>query len=273
MLHLQGLWTLPWWGYLLFALIFTHITITGVTIYLHRSQAHRALELRAPLAHFYRFWLWLTTGMVTKEWVAIHRKHHAQCEMEGDPHSPIVWLRGVEGKWNRALAMVRFVLWVGVLKYVRESHVSATMERYGAQTPDDWVEHNVYSRFPKVGVSLMLIVNLLCFGIWGVLIWGVQMLWIPIFAAGVINGVGHYLGYRNFESKHRKTGVVDSSKNILPWGILIGGEELHNNHHANEVSPKLSAKWFEFDIGWCYINLFRLLGLVKSIRLDRPFPV
>ena len=222
------------------------------------------------MSHFFRFWLWLTTGMVTREWVAIHRKHHARCEMEGDPHSPIVWLENVHNRYLRALALVWFVVWEGVRKYVRESKNKETLERYGKGTPDDWVERNVYSRFPKCGVAIMFIVNVVCLGVkYGVLLWLIQMIWIPIFAAGIINGVGHFLGYRNFESGHRKTGVIDSSHNIIPWGILIGGEELHNNHHHAEPSPKLSVRWFEFDIGWMYIRIFETLGLVTHIRRDR----
>ncbi len=262
-----GVFSLPWWGYILTALLLTHVTITAVTIYLHRAEAHHALVLGPHLAHFYRFWLWLTTGMVTKEWVAIHRKHHAKCEMEGDPHSPVVWLLGVEGRFRRMWKMCEFVFWRGVRMYVEESRVKETMERHGAGTPNDWIERNLYSRFPKFGILFtMPLVNFILFGLPGLLVWIVQAIWIPVFAAGIINGVGHFFGYRNFESCHRKTGVIDSSRNIVPWGILIGGEELHNNHHANELSAKLSAKWFEFDIGWLYIRLFHKLGLVKSIR-------
>ncbi len=262
-----GIFSLSIWGYVLVALVFTHITITGVTIYLHRAQAHRSLELGFVLSHFYRLWLWLSTGMVTREWVAIHRKHHAKCEMEDDPHSPIIWLRGIEGRAKRALYMCWWVLWRGVRQYVRESHISETMEKHGAGTPNDWIERNLYARFPKCGIIVMMLINIICFGvIAGSLIWLVQVIWIPVFAAGIINGVGHFVGYRNVESYHRITGVVDSSRNILPWGILIGGEELHNNHHANELSPKLSSKWYEFDIGWLYIRVFQFFGLIKSIR-------
>lgn len=262
-----GIFSLSIWGYIIVALILTHITIAAVTIYLHRAQAHRALVLRAPLSHFFRFWLWLTTGMVTKEWVAIHRKHHAKCEMDGDPHSPIVWLRNVHGRSKRALYMIGFVLWRGVRMYVKESHVAETMEKHGAGTPDDAIERNLYSRYPKTGILVMLFADVILFGVLpGLLIWIVQMIWIPIFAAGIINGVGHFWGYRNFNSCHRKTGIPDSSKNIFPWGVLIGGEELHNNHHANELSPKLSVKWFEFDICWLYIRIFQLFGQVQSLR-------
>ena len=257
-------------GFFIVALVLTHVTITGVTIYLHRAQAHLALELGVPLAHFYRCWLWLTTGMVTREWVAIHRKHHAHCEMDGDPHSPTVWLRNVENPALRFVAILWFVVFEGVRKYVRESKNKDTLLRYGHGTPDDWFERNIYTRFPKCGVSTMLVIDIVCFGfLYGPLLWLIQMLWIPIFAAGVINGIGHFFGYRNFESGHRKTGVPDTSKNIVPWGILIGGEELHNNHHEHEPSPKLSVRWFEFDIGRIYICLFEKLGLIKSIRRNR----
>ncbi len=267
MYFFEGIFALTHWGHLWVALALTHVTIVAVTLFLHRAQAHRALVLRAPLEHFFRFWLWLTTGMVTKEFVAIHRKHHARCEMDGDPHSPIVWLCDVHGQWRRAIAMCWWVVWRGVRKYVVESHVEETMQKHGAGTPDDWIERNLYSRFPKLGILVMLALNTLLFGVVaGPMIWFVQIIWIPVLAAGVINGVGHFVGYRNFESRHRRTGVVDSSRNISPWGILIGGEELHNNHHAHELSAKLSVKWYEFDIGWLYIRIFQICGLIASIR-------
>lgn len=255
---------------MLTALLLTHVTIISVTIYLHRAEAHRALTLRKPLAHFFRFWLWLTTGMVTKEWVAIHRKHHARCEMDGDPHSPIVWLRETRGKGRRFASMAWFIVWAGVMMYVRESRNTETLAKHGAGTPDDWIERNLYSRFSKMGTLLLLpILDVTLFGWPGAVIWVAQAVWIPIFAAGIVNGVGHFWGYRNFDSRHRKTGIADSSRNIFPWGILIGGEELHNNHHAKELSAKLSARWFEFDVGWLYIRIFRFLGLVREIRADR----
>lgn len=285
----SGVFALSFWECTLVTLLLTHVTIAAVTIFLHRGQAHRSVEFEvptsrftravlwmlfkydvltwAPVAHFFRYWLWKTTGMVEKEWVSIHRKHHARCEMEGDPHSPIVWLEGVTGQWRRALYMCWFVFFAGVRMYVRESRVRETMEKHGAGTSNDWIERNVYSRFPKLGILLMLTTNIVLFGVVpGFFIWLVQMFWIPIFAAGVINGIGHFVGYRNFESCHRRTGVVDSSRNIVPWGILIGGEELHNNHHADELSAKLSVKWYEFDIGWLYIRIFHALGLIGSIR-------
>ena len=239
----HGLLPLPWWGYVVVALAFTHVTIACVTIFLHRSQAHRALDLHPSVSHFFRFWLWLTTGMVTKEWVAIHRKHHAKVETPDDPHSPQT--RGI-GK----------VFFEGSELYRDEAKNLETLDKYGRGTPDDWIERNVYSRHSWQGVGLMLMVNFMLFGAIGVTIWAVQMLWIPVTAAGVINGIGHYWGYRNFAS-------ADASKNIVPWGILIGGEELHNNHHAYGTSAKLSSRWYEFDLGWCYIRILDSLGLAE----------
>src|SRR5687768_5903360 len=244
----SGWLDLPWWGYVVVALMLTQITIASVTIYLHRCQAHRALDLHPAVAHFFRFWLWLTTGMVTKEWAAIHRKHHAKCETADDPHSPQVY--GI----NR-------VLWAGVFLYVKESYNKETLERYGHGTPDDWAERNVYSRFASFGVAAMLAHDLMLFGLVpGVLVWITQIAWIPFWAAGVINGVGHFFGYRSYD-------VADASTNIVPWGILIGGEELHNNHHAFASSAKLSSKWYEFDIGWMYIRLLEVLGLATVKKL------
>ncbi len=241
-----GLIDLPWWGYVVVALVLTHITIASVTIFLHRHQAHRALELHPIPSHFFRFWLWLTTGMVTKEWAAIHRKHHAKCETEEDPHSPQT--RGI-----------RKVLLEGAELYRAEARNEETIERYGHGTPNDWLERNVYRR-SAMGVSIMLIVDVVLFGPIGLTIWAVQMLWIPIFAAGVINGLGHYWGYRNYDCS-------DASTNLVPWGILIGGEELHNNHHSFATSAKLSAKWYEFDIGWMYIRALEMIGLAKPRRV------
>ena len=247
-----GFFHLSWLGYAIFALLLTHVTIAGVTIFLHRCQAHRALELSPLPSHFFRLWLWLSTGMVTKEWAAIHRKHHAKCETPDDPHSPQVL--GI----NR-------VLWGGVFLYVKESRNRDTLERYGHGTPDDWLERNLYTPFPKLGVVFMLGIDVALFGAApGVLIWLVQMAWIPFWAAGVINGVGHFWGYRNFPS-------ADASTNLLPWGILIGGEELHNNHHAFATSAKLSNKWYEFDVGWFYIRIMEGLGLARVKKLaPRP---
>jgi stearoyl-CoA desaturase (delta-9 desaturase) len=243
----NGLIDLPWWGYVLVALALTHITIAGVTIFLHRHQAHRALDLHPIPSQFFRFWLWLTTGMVTKEWAAIHRKHHAKCETAEDPHSPQV--KGI-----------RKVMWQGAELYRLESHNLETMEKYGHGTPDDWIERHVYTKRSQWGIALMMMIDLLLFGPIGLTIWAVQMIWIPLFAAGVINGIGHYWGYRNFQSE-------DASTNIVPWGILIGGEELHNNHHAYGTSARLSSKWYEFDIGWLYIRSMEIMGLAKVKKL------
>ena len=248
----SGFLDLPWWGYALVALGLTHVTIAAVTIYLHRCQAHRALELHPLVSHFFRFWLWLTTGMITKEWAAIHRKHHAKCETVDDPHSPQIY--GI----NR-------VLWLGVFLYVKESYNRETLERYGHGTPDDWIERKVYSRFATTGITLMLAADLFLFGVVpGALVWVTQIAWIPFWAAGVINGVGHFFGYRNYD-------VADASTNIVPWGILIGGEELHNNHHAFAASAKLSSKWYEFDIGWLYIRTLQALGLA-TVKKVAPRP-
>ena len=235
----------------IYTLIVTHITIAAVTIYLHRHQAHRALELHALPSHFFRFWLWLTSGMVTKEWAAIHRKHHAKCETVDDPHSPVI--RGIKN-----------VLLEGSEMYRAESKNLETLEKYGHGTPDDWIERNLYTRFSWQGVSLMLIIDVLLFGVLGATVWAVQMLWIPIFAAGIINGIGHFWGYRNYD-------CADAATNIVPWGILIGGEELHNNHHTFGTSAKLSSKWYEFDIGWMYIRILEIAGLAK-VKKVAPAP-
>jgi len=244
---LDGLIILPWWGYIVVALVFTHITIASVTIYLHRHQAHRALDLHPLVSHFFRFWLWLTSGMVTKEWAAIHRKHHAKCETAEDPHSPQVL--GI-GK----------VLREGSELYRAEAKNQETLVKYGHGTPSDWIERHLYTPHSAKGIALMFIVNVLLFGPIGITIWAVQMMWIPVTAAGVINGIGHYWGYRNYEA-------ADASTNIVPWGILIGGEELHNNHHTFASSAKLSSKWWEFDIGWLYIRTLETLGLARVKKI------
>ncbi|MBM2829456.1 MAG: aminotransferase [Gammaproteobacteria bacterium] len=249
---LNGLWTLPWWGYIVVALVLTHITIASVTIFLHRHQTHRALDLHPLVSHFFRFWLWLTTGMITKEWVAIHRKHHARVETDEDPHSPQV------------LGIYK-VLLEGAELYKEEAKNTETLRMYGHETPDDWLERNLYARFNSVGITLMFILDVLLFGFAGMTIWAVQMAWIPFFAAGVINGVGHWGGYRNFESQ-------DASTNIIPWGVLIGGEELHNNHHAFASSAKFSSKWWEFDLGWCYIRFLQGLGFAR-VKKVAPRPI
>ena len=238
----NGLWDLSWWQLVLYALFTTHITIAAVTIFLHRSQAHRSLDLGPIPSHFFRFWLWLGTGMVTKEWVAIHRKHHAKCETEEDPHSPQT--RGL-GKVMRE----------GAELYRTEANNTETLKKYGHGTPDDWMERNIYSH-SIFGPSLMLIINVALFGVVGLTIWAVQMVWIPFWAAGVVNGVGHFWGYRNYEAS-------DASTNLSPWGIIIGGEELHNNHHTYPTSAKFSVKPYEFDIGWFYISIMQKLGWAK----------
>ncbi|MCB1948183.1 fatty acid desaturase [Nitrosomonas sp.] len=240
---ISGVIDLPWWGYIVVTLVLTHITIASITIYLHRHSAHRALDLHPIPSHFFRFWLWLTSGMVTKEWTAVHRKHHAKCETPDDPHSPMIY-------------GIKKVLAEGAELYRIESKNKETLERYGYGTPDDWVERNIYSKHSAKGIALMLIINVILFGPIGLTIWAIQMMWTPIFAAGVINGIGHYWGYRNFQAE-------DASRNIVPWGILIGGEELHNNHHAYATSARLSNKWYEFDIGWLYIRLLEMMGLAK----------
>ena len=227
---------------ILYTLIATHITIICVTLFLHRGQAHRGIQFHPVLSHFMRFWLWLTTGMVTKEWVAIHRKHHRFSDEFNDPHSPKIF-----GIWR--------VLFGGAFLYANAAKDKDMVNQYGVGTPDDWIERNVYTKHPWLGITLLLIVNLLCFSLWGLLIWAIQMIWIPFWAAGVINGVGHYVGYRNGITK-------DSSRNISPWGILIGGEELHNNHHLDPANVKLSRKKFEFDLGYLYCKLFAKLRLL-----------
>ena len=229
---------------ILYILIVTHITIVCVTLFLHRSQAHRGVEFHPVVSHFMRFWLWLTTGMITRQWVAVHRKHHRFTEQDGDPHSP-----HVHGFWR--------VLFTGAGLYHSASKDSAMVTQYGAGTPDDWMERNVYSKHSKLGILLMLLIDIVLFGWTGLVVWGIQMIWIPFWAAGVINGIGHWTGYRNGTTK-------DHSRNISPLGIVIGGEELHNNHHLDPANPRLSRRWFEFDIGWAYIRLLSVLRLAHT---------
>ena len=239
----HGLLQLQWWQMILVTLVLTHITMISVTVFLHRHQAHRALDLHPIASHFFRFWLWLTTGQVTKEWASIHRKHHAKCEQPEDPHSPHVY-------------GIKTVLLQGYELYRKEAANKETMARYGHGTPNDWLERNVYTRFSTSGVALMLVIDLALFGVAGLAVWAVQMMWTPVMAAGIINGAAHYWGYRNFEAP-------DASTNISPWGILIAGEELHNNHHTYPTSAKLSVKPYEFDIGWAYISVMQVVGLAK----------
>jgi stearoyl-CoA desaturase (delta-9 desaturase) len=249
----NGLTNASGWEIFFYTAVMTHITIASVTIFLHRSQAHRGLDLHPAVMHFFRFWLWMTTGMVTKEWVAIHRKHHAKCETEEDPHSPVV--RGIKK-----------VFFEGAELYREESKNKETLEKYGHGTPDDWLERNLYSKHSALGVSIMMIINIMLFGVIGVTVWAIQMIWIPLTAAGIINGIGHYWGYRNYECN-------DAATNIFPIGIIIGGEELHNNHHTFGTSAKLSSKWYEFDIGWMYIRILESLGLatVKKVAPEPKF--
>jgi stearoyl-CoA desaturase (delta-9 desaturase) len=253
LLHFSG------WQIVVYALVVTHVTIAAVTIFLHRCQAHRALELHPTVSHFFRFWLWLTTGMVTKEWAAVHRKHHAKCETAEDPHSPQT--RGI-----------RKVLLEGVELYREAAADQELVAKYGHGTPDDWIERKLYSRYSALGIYLTLVLDVLLFGAIGITVFAVQMLWIPVTAAGIINGIGHWWGYRNYD-------VADASTNVLPWGIMIGGEELHNNHHSFATSAKLSSKWYEFDIGWMYIRLMEMAGLAKvkktipSVKLVAARPI
>lgn len=249
---MHGILDLPWWGYVVATLAMTQFTILGVTVFLHRCQAHRALELHPIISHFFRFWLWMTTGMLTKQWTAIHRKHHAKVETADDPHSPQV--KGIKQ-----------VLWQGAELYSKEACNAEAMDRYGHGTPDDWVERHVYSKHSGLGIKLMLVIDLVLFGPIGLTIWAIQMAWIPFFAAGVINGLAHYVGYRNFECQ-------DASRNLFPIAFFIGGEELHNNHHTYATSAKFSVKWWEFDMGWFVIRTLQVFGLAKPKRTPpRPY--
>ena len=246
-----GLFELPVWGYVLIVFGVTHISIASITIFLHRHQAHRALELHPVSSHFFRFWLWFLTGTITKEWVSVHRQHHAKVETEDDPHSPQI--RGIRKVLLEGYELYR----VGALN-------PETVSKYGYATPDDWLERNIYTGLSYYGLVLLFVINIILFGIPGIVMWVAQLLWQPIFAAGIINGMGHWWGYRNFE-------VPDASTNIVPWGVLIGGEELHNNHHAFPSSARLSNRWWELDIGWTYIRLLELLGLAKVKKVPpRP---
>ena len=250
-MNFEGLIPVSVWQLVGYTLVVTHITIAAVTIYLHRHQAHRALDLHPLVSHFFRFWLWMTTGMRTIDWVAVHRKHHAECETINDPHSPQV-------------LGIKKVLTQGAELYQNEAATPQTLEQFGKGTPTDWIERNLYLRFSYLGIALMLVINVLLFGPLGLTVWAIQMAWIPIWAAGVINGIGHWRGYRNYE-------CADASRNISPFGILIGGEELHNNHHTYPNSAKLSSKWWEFDIGWMYIRILDLLRLAR-VRKVPPLP-
>ncbi|MCK9507284.1 MAG: fatty acid desaturase [Pigmentiphaga sp.] len=245
-----GLTQASWWQIVIFTLLVTHVTILSVTLYLHRCQTHRGLDLHPAVSHFFRLWLWLTTGMVTKEWVAIHRKHHARCERDGDPHSPMVF-------------GINKVFFEGAELYRQEALNLETMAKFGHGTPDDWLERKLYARHSIIGVSLMMLIDIALFGALGLTVWAIQMVWIPFWAAGVVNGVGHYWGYRNFDSP-------DASRNVFPIGLIIGGEELHNNHHAYASSARFSSKWYELDIGWAWIKLLSWCRLAKVRRVAPP---
>ncbi|UCG73990.1 MAG: fatty acid desaturase [Chromatiales bacterium] len=249
--YLFGIWDLSLWGYVLVAFMMVQVSMMAVTLYLHRDQAHRAIDLHPVLRHFFRLWIWMTSGQITRDWVAVHRKHHAMVEREGDPHSPVVF-------------GLKKVLTEGAELYREEANKPETLEKYGRGCPDDWVERNVYERYKNGGLVSLAIIDLALFGVAGITIWAIQMLSQPVFAAGVINGLGHARGYRNFESD-------DASTNLTPVAVLIGGEELHNNHHAFPTSAKFSVRWWEFDIGWLYISVFRVLGLCK-VRRVAPVP-
>ena len=248
---LNGLISLPWWGYLVVGLVLTHITIASVTLFLHRAQAHRGLDLHPIMSHFFRFWLWISTGIETREWVAIHRKHHAKCETADDPHSP-------------QHHGIKKVLLDGYGLYWTESQNPETIAKYSHGMPDDWLEHNLYEKYSWQGVALLLITHLILFGPIGATIWAVQMAWIPFHAAGIINGIGHYWGYRHYT-------VNDTSRNIVPIAFWIGGEELHNNHHAFPTSARFSMRWYEFDLGWAYIRTLSMLGLAE-VKKVAPRP-
>ncbi|WP_454785626.1 DesA family fatty acid desaturase [Legionella sp. WA2024007413] len=242
-----GYLNLSFWGYVIATLVMTQITIAAVTLYLHRNQTHRAMTLHPIVSHFFRLWLWLTTGMVTADWVAIHRKHHASSDVEGDPHSPVVF-------------GIKKVFWQGAELYKTARKDKEMVAKYSHGTPTDWLERKVYSPHSAKGILLMLLIDLFLFGVPGITVWAIQMMWIPVHAAGVINGIGHHWGYRNFE-------CPDAARNIFPWGFWIGGEELHNNHHTFASSAKFSVKWWEFDIGWMYIRILSFLGLAKVKKL------
>jgi stearoyl-CoA desaturase (Delta-9 desaturase) len=222
-------------------LVMVQLTIACVTLYLHRSQAHRAVRFHPVVEHAMRFWLWLTTGMVTEEWVAVHRRHHQKSDQAGDPHSP-----QIHGIWT--------VLFKGALLYKQAAKDRVMIANLSTGTPNDWIERNLYSKHSALGLVIMLAIDLSLFGAWGLLVWGIQMIWVPFWAAGVINGLSHWWGYRNTDTK-------DTSRNLTPWAIWIGGEELHNNHHADGANAKFSQKWWEFDIGWFYISVLQKLGL------------
>jgi stearoyl-CoA desaturase (delta-9 desaturase) len=249
---LYGVLNLSFWGYVLVTFVMVQTTVMAVTLYLHRDAAHRSLELHSALRHFFRFWIWCTSGMITREWVAVHRKHHSFSDLPGDPHSPVIY-------------GLRKVLWQGAELYELESQLPATLEKYGRGTPDDWLERKLYSRHRNFGIIALIVADLVLFGVPGIIIIAVQMMAMPLLAAGIINGVGHHSGYRNFECD-------DAARNIVPWALFLGGEELHNNHHAFPVSAKFSVRRWEFDIGWLYIRLLQSVGLARVSR-TAPVPI
>ncbi|MBL8268428.1 fatty acid desaturase [Steroidobacter sp.] len=243
---LYGVFNLSFWGYVLVTFVFIQITFMGVTLYLHRDATHRSLDLHPALRHFFRFWLWMTSGIVTKEWVAVHRKHHARCETAEDPHSPVI-------------VGLKKVLLEGAELYQAAARDPEVTEKFGRGTPDDWMERNVYMKYRNMGIVLLIVVDLVLFGIPGIIIMSAQLMANPLLAAGVVNGIGHYYGYRNFE-------CADAARNVVPWGLLLAGEELHNNHHAFPSSAKFSVQRWEVDIGWFYIRIFKALGLARVLR-------
>jgi stearoyl-CoA desaturase (delta-9 desaturase) len=234
---LYGILNLSFWSYVVVTFLMVQFTFMGVTLYLHRDATHRSLDLHPALRHVFRFWLWLTSGIVTREWVSVHRKHHARCETPDDPHSPVIF-------------GLKKVLLEGAELYQVQARNPETQEKFGRGTPDDWMERNIYSRYRNGGITALFFIDLLLFGVPGIIVFAVQMMANPVMAAGVINGIGHYYGYRNFE-------CPDAARNIVPWGLLVAGEELHNNHHAFPSSAKFSIYRWEFDIGWMYICVFR----------------
>lgn len=244
---LYGFLNLSFWGYALITFVMVQFTFMGVTLYLHRDAAHRSLNLHPALRHIFRFWLWMSSGIVTREWVAVHRKHHARCETPEDPHSPVIF-------------GLKKVLLEGAELYQAVARDPEVQQKFGRGTPNDWMERNVYSKHRNLGIILMVVTDLVLFGVPGIIILSIQMLAIPVMAAGVINGLGHHTGYRNFE-------CPDAATNIVPWGIIVAGEELHNNHHAFPSSAKFSIRKWEFDMGWVYIRIFQALGLAEVIRV------
>lgn len=255
---LYGLVHLSFWGYVIVTFLLVQVTMMAVTLYLHRDAAHRAVDLHPALRHFFRFWIWSTSGMITKEWVAVHRKHHAFSDQPGDPHSPVVM-------------GLKKILLEGAEVYRESARDAETVEKYGRGTPDDWLERNVYARHRNLGIVLLVLTDLVVFGVPGIIILSVQLVSMPLMAAGVINGLGHAIGYRNFECDN-------AARNLVPWGLITGGEELHNNHHAFPSSARFSMRSWEFDIGWMWLTILSALGLAQVRKVapraltDAPRP-